>query len=66
MPNELPPDLQDKYNQRVHPALKAFVDAADGFIQDEGANGGESLAPLHHLVGHVKQSTPFIMWHPGG
>lgn len=65
MANELPSDLQDRYNEQVHPHLKAFVDAADGLIQNAGANGGEALAPLHELVGHVKKSTPFIMWHPG-
>jgi hypothetical protein len=65
MPNELPPDLKDKYQQQVHPALQAFVDAADGFIQNEGANNGAALAPLHELVGHAKAAgSPFIMWHP--
>jgi hypothetical protein len=66
MPNELPPDLKDKYTQQVHPALKAFVDAADGLMRDEGPNRPE-LAPLHQLVGQVKATnSPFIMWHPGG
>ena len=65
MPNDLPPDLQDKYNQQVHPALKAFVDAADGFIQNEGANAGDALTPLHNLVSQVKApGSPYIMWHP--
>jgi len=66
MANELPSDLQDKYNQQVHPHLSAFVNAADGFIQDHGATGGEALTPLHELVGHIKKSTPFMMWSPGG
>ena len=64
MANELPPDLKDKYHEQVHPHLKAFVDAADGLISDHGPTTGEALAPLHELVGHVKKSTPFIMWHP--
>jgi hypothetical protein len=67
MPTELPPDLKDKYTQQVHPALKAFVDAADGLMRDEGPNHPEALAPLNDLVGHVKSTnSPFIMWHPGG
>jgi hypothetical protein len=64
MPNDLPPDLKDKYHAQVHPALKAFVDAADGFIQNEGPNAGDALTPLHDLVSQVKGSSPYIMWHP--
>jgi len=65
MSDQLPPDLRDKYNEQVHPALKAFVDAADGLINSEGASAGAALAPLHELVSHVKApGSPYIMWHP--